>query len=161
MPRLISVPSDQVEILARFQQVRVLAFPETPDASSISALWYVEVDRLPIKHMDFGLEPALAGLARAVRAELPEILHGELPPSEEEIALGVQLEIADRLGRLERFLRETTETKTWDFELDPGPRPWRVPPWGPSGSPARRMASFGGPGQRGARKPSWPVSSIV
>lgn len=131
MRRLVSVPRDQVEIVARFQQVRVLAFPETPDASSISALWNVEVDRLRVKHAEIGLAAALAGLARAVRAELPEILRGELPPSEEEIALGVQLEIADGLGRLERFLRETTETRAWDFEPDPGPRPWRVPPWGP------------------------------
>jgi hypothetical protein len=135
VPRLTSVPRDQIETLARFQQVRVLASPETADASSTSALWCVEVDRLSIKHADIGLGAALAGLAGAVRAELPEILYGKLPPSEEEIALGVQLEIADGLGRLEPFLRETTETRGWDFELDPQPKPWRALAWGPAWNP--------------------------
>ena len=65
-------PKGQVEVVARFQQIRVLAYPENSDASLSAALWGVEVDRLPIKHADFGLEAAIAGLARAVRAELPE-----------------------------------------------------------------------------------------
>ena len=54
--------------------------------------------------------------------------------------LGVGLEIADGLGRLERFLRETTETRGWDFEPDPGPNRGAFLLGGPFGTPARRLA---------------------